>query len=82
MEKRKIVYQDGSYQILKPKENGNFFAWGERKSLKAIVDAYREKRFELILSSDIEYAISRYLEKEKIRKQEYRVSNGLESKTI
>jgi len=82
MEKRKIVYQDGSYQILKPKNNGNFFPYGERKSLRAIVDAFRKERFELIMSSDIKEAIIRYIKKEEIRRQEYRMNNGLESKTI
>jgi len=82
MEKRKIVYQDGSYQILKPKDNGSFFPFGERKTLKAIVDAFRKKRFDLIMPPDIEDAIRGYIEREEIRQQEYRRNNGLESKTI
>jgi len=82
MERRKIVYQDGAYQILKPKENGNFFPWGEQKSLKAIADIFREKRFELIIPPYIKEEIDRYLKREETRKQEYRINNGLESKTI
>jgi hypothetical protein len=38
------VYQDGSYQLLKPKENGNFFPWGEKKSVKALADMYKKEK--------------------------------------
>jgi len=82
MEKRKVVYQDGSYQLLKPKENGNFFPYGERKSVKGLADAFRKKRFELIMSLEIKRAIEGYIRKEEDREREYRMNNGLESKTI
>jgi hypothetical protein len=80
MEKRKIIYQDGSYQLLKPKEDEKFFPYGERKSLKAIADLFRAKRFELIMSPEIEKTINEYIRKQENKRKKYK--SALESKTI
>ncbi len=84
MEKREIVYRDGSYQILKQRENGSFFPWGERKSLKALADMYKgkNKKFNLVMPPEIEQTITGYIQREEIRQREYRINNELESKTI
>lgn len=52
MERRKIVYQDGSYQLLKPRDDGTnrFHNYGKRKSLKAIVYLIDNGNFDIDIS--------------------------------
>ncbi len=86
MEKRKAVYQDGNYQLLKPKNDGNNESWhgyGKIKTLKAINDISNKKRFEFIIDPDVEIDLERY-RKNKCKRFERYLSKGknLESKTI
>ncbi len=87
MKRRKIVYQDGSYQILKPKDNGNWHGYGERKSMKGINDFLfrnkKDKLFDVEISKEIDEKITDY-RIEQIMKS-FRVlskEKNLESKTI
>ena len=59
MERRKIVYQEGSYQILKPKDNGNWHGCGEKKSSKGISDfLFRNGKYKLFDLEIYKYASS------------------------
>jgi hypothetical protein len=63
MEKRKVVYQDGTYQVLKPKNGSN--GWhenGERKSLHGLSDFLEkeEKKFEFEISDEIKKVVEKY----------------------
>jgi len=63
MEKRKIIYQFDSYQLLKPKDDGNndsWFNYGKRKSLKAISDIEISGKFDLEMSVKIRNEINEY----------------------
>ncbi len=81
MERRKIVYQDRSYQVLKPEENGNFFHYGKRKSIKAISDLEESRQFDLIISEDIKKIIEEYRKRRKESSEEIlSEKNSLESK--
>jgi len=75
---RKVVYQEGSYQLLKPRpSNSSWFGYGKRKSLKAIVDASKGDRFVLEMSSEIGKDIRDYIEEQKERTKEHFRKKGL-----
>lgn len=80
MERRRVVYQDGSYQFLKPKDNGNWHEYGERKTLKAIVDAIENERYDLEISSDVEEKVERYRTEQEEKRRRYFLKNNLHQK--
>lgn len=64
--RRKIVYSNGAYQLLKPREGERWHDYGERKSLKAINDIIETGKYDLEISEDILRALKEYKEKKKI----------------
>ncbi len=80
--RRKIIYQDGSYQLLKQKENGNWYGYGKRKSLKAISNLMLSLEFDLEISEQIRREVERYRVRERERREEYFERKELSSKVI
>lgn len=68
MGRRKVVYQDGVYQVLKPREDGTdrFNRYGRRKSLKAIVYLMNNDTCDLEISGKVREDIKKYLNKKKL----------------
>jgi len=66
-EKRKIIYQDGSYQLLKPRDDkvDGWHTYGKKKSLKAIYDLIRSEKYDLEISKDVLRALREYEKKKK-----------------
>jgi hypothetical protein len=80
MERRKIVYQeDGTYQVLKPKDETRWHERGQKKSLHAISDLIEKGEFEFVMSENIREQIRDY--RDYRREQTLKYSN-LESKLI
>lgn len=79
---RRVVYQDGSYQLLKPKENGGWYGYGERKSLKAISNIEEKGQFSLEISEEIKRGIEQYRVRDRERREEYFRRKELSSKVI
>lgn len=76
MEKRKIVYRDGNYQVLKPKDSGNFddwYAYGKRKSLKGLSDLLEKGAFEFDIPEEIKADIESY----RIQKRKFAIKTNL-----
>jgi hypothetical protein len=82
MEKRKIIYRDGKYEILKPITKGKTNEWfgvGTKKSIKGISDLLNKGGFEFYVEDGILQNLIAYHDYRK--KQELKYGN-LESKTI
>lgn len=80
--RRKVKYQDGSYHLLKLKENGDWHNYGQRKSLKAISSIEMNGKFNLEISKRIMEEIRRYRNQEKERCKRYFNRKNLASKVI
>ncbi len=80
--RRKVIHQNGSYQLLKLKENGNWYNYGQRKSLKAISNIEMSGKFNLDISKWIIEEIRRYRIQEKERCKTYLNKKSLASKVI
>jgi hypothetical protein len=80
--RRKVIYQNDSYQLLKLKENGNWYNYGQRKSLKAISNIEMSDKFNLDISKGIIEEIRRYRIQEKERCKIYLNKKSLVSKVI
>ncbi len=78
-ERRKIVYQDGIYHLLKPKNGNGWYDVGEKKSLHAINDLVGKDEFKFEMSEEIRERIEEYKE---YRREQFRKYSSLESKTI
>lgn len=82
LDKRKVIYQDRTYQLLKPKENGRWHSYGKKKSLKAINDLIWNLEFDLEMSEEIRREIEQYRDRERERREEYFRRKELTSKVI
>ena len=70
--------------MLKPTD-ANLHGWckhGKNKSLKAISDLLKSRRFILDMSEEVVYDVTQYRKKQAGRSKEYFSEKGLESKTI
>lgn len=85
MIRRKIVWQDGFYQVLKPKNEHGWQRYGQRKSIKAISDLLLRAEkggYELTYSEAIAFEVAGYRRNVEKRIKNFRKKKGLESKTI
>lgn len=79
--KRRIVYRDKCYQVLKPKENRNgWHEHGRRKRLKGIYHLIESGKYELEIPEYIQRDLLEYAEKREMGSRNYK--KGLVSKVI
>ena len=84
-EKRKIVFQGGCYQILKPRNDGENISWysnGKKTTLKAINDLMNKNVFDFEVSNEIMNDLKRYKKNSGRRVKRYFAKKTLESKTF
>ena len=70
MKIRRVGYQNGTYQLLKPKEGG-WHEYGVRKRIKALDDAIISGEYDLILSKNIREDLEEFRKMRVQRKLEY-----------
>lgn len=78
-----IVWQEGGYQLLKPKNEHRWHSYGKKMSLKAISDLMASEKFSLTYSDVIAATISNYhREREEESRKYFQKMKDIASKTI
>jgi len=60
MERRKIVYRNGVYQILKPKNGNGWHEYGERKNIHGLDELLKREEFVFEMPEEIEKEVLQY----------------------
>lgn len=71
-EKRKLVYKEGYYQLLKINENSKWHNYGKRISLKSLYDIIKSEKYNIEISKDVLIDLGEYRKKRNMRLRKHK----------